>query len=128
LLGTWSGTIALIALLMASVGLYALTAHAVAQRTREIGVRMALGAQPRQVVALFMRRSLVQVALGLSIGLAGALAGGRLLQGFLDGVSPHDPLTLGAVAALLIAVALLASIVPARRATRVDPVIALRAE
>jgi ABC-type antimicrobial peptide transport system permease subunit len=128
LLGTWSGVIAVIALLMASVGLYALTAHAVAQRTHEIGVRVALGARPAQVVGLFMRRSLAQLALGLTLGIAGALAAGRLLQGFVSAIAIADLLTLSAVAMLLTFAALAACALPARRATRVDPVKALRAE
>jgi predicted permease len=128
LLGTWSGVIAGIALLMASVGLYALTAHAVAQRGREIGLRMALGARPAQVVGLFLRRAVVQLVLGLGIGTAGALAASRILQGVLSDTGGGDPVTLASVAALLIVVSLTASILPARRAARMDPVSALRAE
>jgi putative ABC transport system permease protein len=128
LIGSWFITIALVALILAGVGLYALTAHSVAQRAPEIGVRMALGAQSGQVVWLFVRRTLVQLGLGLAIGVAGALALGRLLSLFLRGTSPHDPMTLIVVCGLLVIVAIAASIWPARKAARVDPVVALRAD
>ena len=128
LIGSWFGAIAVIALVLASVGLYALTAQGVVQRTREIGIRIALGARPRQVLWLFLRRASLYLAIGLILGTAGALAAGQLLQTFLEGVSPRDPTTLLSVAALLIVVTALASLLPARRAARVDPVIALRVE
>jgi putative ABC transport system permease protein len=128
LVGTWFGIIALIAVVLAAVGLYALTAHAVAQRMQEIGIRMALGAQPAEVLWLFMRRASVQLAIGIALGLAGMLAAGKLLQSYLVDVGPRDPLTLSIVAGLLIVVALVSSVMPARRATRVDPVVALRCE
>ncbi|MBZ5557807.1 MAG: ABC transporter permease [Acidobacteriia bacterium] len=128
LMGSLLGLLALIALVLASVGLFALTAHSVTQRTQEIGVRMALGAQTSQVVWLLMWRTIVQLAVGLAIGLTGALAVGQLLQTFLVGTGARDPLTLTAVAALLIVVSLAASFFPARRAARVDPVVALRYE
>jgi len=126
LVGTWFSIIAMIALVLASVGLYALTAHGVAQRTQEIGVRMALGAERPQVLWLFMRRAVVQLGIGLSLGTAGALATGRLLQTYLGNVSPRDPVTLLAVVALLIVVAVAASVLPARRATLLDPAKVLR--
>jgi putative ABC transport system permease protein len=113
---------------LASVGLSALTARGVAERTQEIGVRMALGAQPGQVVWLFLRRTMVQLAFGLLFGLAGALSVGRLIQSSLVKIGPRDPLTLTAICILLVGVALIAALVPARRAARVDPVVALRYE
>ena len=126
--GTWFATLALVALLLAAVGLYALTAHGVAQRVHEIGVRLALGAEAREVVWLFVRRMIVQLVGGVSLGLAGALSVGQLMQAFLRGTSPRDPLTVAIVTALLVVVAVLATLLPARRAARVDPVVALRGE
>ena len=117
---------AVIALVVAAVGLYAVTAYAVTQHTREIGVRLALGAQPGPVIWLFLKRSLGQLALGLTIGLAGAVALGRVLQSFLVQTSAHDPLTLVSIVVLLTVVAVAACVGPARRATRLDPLIALR--
>jgi predicted permease len=125
---SWFLTLAFISLLLATVGLYALTAHGATQRVQEIGVRVALGASYRQVVWLFLRRTAIQLAIGLVLGLAGALALGRLLQSMVRETSPRDPLTLAVVAALLVVVALAASLLPARRAARVDPAVALRAE
>jgi putative ABC transport system permease protein len=120
--------LAFIALLLASVGLYAVTAHGVTQRTQEIGIRVALGARSAQVVWLFVRRTFVQLLLGLAVGLAGAIAVGRLLTQYLVRTAPADPVALGLVSALLIVVATTASVWPARRAARVDPVVALRYE
>ncbi len=117
---------AVIALVVAAVGLYAVTAYSVTQHTREIGVRLALGAQPAPVIWLFLKRSLGQLAIGLTIGLAGAFALGRVLQSFLVQTNAHDPLTLVAIVVLLTVVAVAACIGPARRATRLDPLIALR--
>ncbi len=128
LIGTWFGVLAVIALVVASVGLFALTAHAVAQRAQEIGVRIALGAGASQVVGMFLRRTADQLGLGLLLGLAGALSVGQLLQGYLRDVSPRDPLTIALVMLLLITVAILATLLPARRAARIDPAAALRAE
>ena len=128
IIGSWFVTIALIALILATVGVYALTAHGVAQRAHEIGIRMALGARYLQVVWLFVRRTLIQLTIGLALGLFGALAIGKLLASFLRDTDPRDPITLAAVAALLVIVALTASVWPARRAARVDPVEALRAD
>jgi predicted permease len=116
---------AAIALVVAAVGLYAVTAYAVTQHTREIGVRLALGAQPGRVIWLFLKRSLGQLAIGLTIGLAAAVALGRVLQSFLVQTSAHDPLTLVSIVALLTAVAIAACVGPARRATRLDPLTAL---
>src|SRR3989442_12799227 len=92
--GGMFGLLATIALVLASIGLYAVTAHGVTERTQEIGVRMALGAQAPQVVWLFMRRTLVQLAVGFGAGLSGALARGKLLQGVLVHTAPRDPVTL----------------------------------
>ena len=128
LVGTWFGVLALVALMLASVGLYALTAHGVAQRMHEIGIRMALGAQAPQVVWLFLRRTIVQLAVGVTLGLAGALGVGQLLQVFLRDTSPRDPLTVAIVIGLLVVVAVVATLLPARRAARVDPMVALRTE
>jgi predicted permease len=122
------GTFAVIALVLAAVGLYAVTSYAVTQYTRDIGVRMVLGAQPGQVIWLFLRRAFVQLGIGLAIGLAGALGVGQLLQSFLVQTSSRDPVTLVSIAALLIVVSLLACLWPARHATRLDPLVALRHE
>jgi putative ABC transport system permease protein len=123
---TMFAAFALIALILAAVGLYAVTAYAVTQHTRDIGVRMVLGAQPGQVIWLFLKRSLVQLALGLTIGLAAAIALGRVLQSFLVQTSTYDPTTLISIVVVLTIVAVAACIGPARRATRLDPLNALR--
>ena len=119
---------ALVGLLLAAVGLYAVTAFAVVQRTQEIGVRMALGARPGALVWLFVKRASLPVACGIGAGLAGALALGRLLQRFLIQTSPTDPAILVGIAVLLAAVSFAAAFFPARRATRFDPLAALRYE
>ena len=116
------------AMLIATCGLYGLMAYAVTQRRREIGVRMALGAQRRDVLRLVLARALRIVAAGLVVGLAGAAAVTRVLQRFLFGVTPTDPIAFTAVTLLLMAVGLLAAWLPARRATEIDPCDALRAE
>jgi putative ABC transport system permease protein len=128
LIGTLLAAFAVIALLLSTIGLYGVTAYAVLQRTHEIGVRIALGARASQVVWLFIRRSLLPLTIGLTLGLAGAFVVGRLLQGALVQISPSDPSTLAGIAAVLIAAALGACVLPARRAARLDPVIALRRE
>jgi putative ABC transport system permease protein len=128
LVGTWFGIIAFIAVVLSTVGLYALTAYGVAQRTPEIGVRMALGARAHQVTWLFLRRTAVHLSIGLALGVCGALATGQLLQSLLVETDPRDPLTLAGVVALLAFVAVAASLVPSRRAARLDPAVALRAE
>ena len=128
MIGSLFGLLAVIGVVLASVGLFALTAHGVVERTQEIGVRMALGAHHVQVVWLFLRRTLAQLATGLTLGLGGALSVGRLLQGSLVDTSPRDPLTLFSICLLLVVVAMTAALIPARRAARVDPVVALRYE
>jgi putative ABC transport system permease protein len=120
--------LALAALVLAATGLYAVTAQLVSGRRREIGIRLALGARRPQVLALVLSEAARIVALGLVVGAAGALAAGRVLRGVLFGVTPTDVPTFALVAVTLVAAALLASYVPARRAMAVDPVVALRVE
>ncbi|HKG91127.1 MAG TPA: ABC transporter permease [Gemmatimonadaceae bacterium] len=122
------GLFSALALLIAAVGISGIVAYAVAQRTREIGIRMALGARPAAVVRLVLAGSVKRVLLGVAIGLALATALGRAAQGFLYGVSATDALTFSATALLLLVVGAVAALLPARRATRVDPAQALRSE
>jgi len=119
---------AILALVLASTGLFGVVSYAVAQRSAEFGTRMALGARARDVVGIVVRDSTRLLAIGLSIGLAAGIAVGFTMKSMLVGLSPADPLTLGSVAALLTAVTLLATALPAWRASRIDPVIALRSE
>jgi putative ABC transport system permease protein len=119
---------AVIAIVLAAVGLYSVTAYSVAQRTQEIGIRMALGAEGEQVRWLILRRGIIELTVGLVLGMAGALGTGRLLRGMLVGTGPADPVTLIAISLVLITVAMMACFWPARRATRLDPVKALRYE
>ncbi|HEX6533888.1 MAG TPA: ABC transporter permease [Gemmatimonadaceae bacterium] len=126
--GMMFGTFALAALVLAAVGIYGVTAYAVRQRTREIGIRIALGAAPGQVTKLVLRDGGVLAGLGVALGIAGALVGTRLLRGLLYGISATDPATLVVVPLALAAVALAASYLPARRASRVDPAVTLRDE
>ena len=119
---------AITALFLAAIGIYGVMAYAVTQRTQEIGVRMALGAQPAQVIRLFLRQGLKLVAVGLALGFAGAWIVAHLLRSIIYGVSPHDPPTFATVPVLLALVAIFACWLPSRRATRVDPNVALRAE
>jgi putative ABC transport system permease protein len=124
LLTTFAG----VALLLAAAGIYGVMAHLVSLRTSEIGIRMTLGARPRDVLRQIMSEAVVQTAIGLAIGLAGSVILMRAFRTMLHEVSPSDPLTLAGVALILMASALVACYVPARRAMRVDPVTALRAE
>jgi predicted permease len=123
-----SGCFAAIALLLTALGLYALLARSVLMRTREIGVRLALGAQPGEALRMVVWQGLRLVLVGLVIGLAAALPVAKLLGGLLFGIRPTDPFTLGTVVGALLSVALLASVIPARKATKVDPMVALRYE
>jgi putative ABC transport system permease protein len=119
---------AVAALLLATVGLYGLISYTVAQRSPEIGVRLALGATPGQVGRLIVGQGLALAASGVVLGLLGAIAATRLLEGLLFSVSTTDPTVYATLAGLLLAIAALACYVPARRAMRVDPVVALRSE
>jgi predicted permease len=117
-----------LALLLASIGLFGLMSYSVARRTNEIGIRMALGARPRSVLGLVMGESMRLVALGVAIGLAVALAAGQLMSALLFGVAAADPNTIAVATAVMLAVSALAGFLPARRASRVDPLVALRYE
>ena len=120
--------LALLALIMASVGVYGVMAYLVTQRSREIGVRMALGAQPKQVRVLVLKRGMTLALIGVVVGACAALALTRLMSGLLFGVSATDPAIMTGVTTLLIAVALVACLIPAQRAASIDPAEALRAE
>ena len=122
------GVFALAALLLATAGVFGVLAYSVVQRTREIGVRIALGASARDIFKMVLRQGLITTAVGTAVGLAGAFLLTRTMRSLLFEVSPNDPLTTTAVALLIMLVAALASYVPARRATRVDPMVALRSE
>jgi len=117
-----------VGLVLAVIGIYGVITYAVAQRTGEIGVRVAMGARPRDVVAMVLRQGGSAALVGLSLGIVGALAASRLLGALLFGVSPTDPVTYGVVTIGLFAIALVACWVPARRAARLDPLQALRGE
>jgi putative ABC transport system permease protein len=119
---------ATVAVLLAAIGVYGVLAYVVSQRTQEIGVRLAVGAAPADVVRLILREGATLALVGLAAGLAAALGAARALTTLLFGVTSTDPITFASVAATLALVALLASYVPARRAARVDPMTALRAD
>jgi predicted permease len=122
------GSLGLVGLLLAAIGLYGVVSYTVAERTREIGIRMALGAQQSDAMTLILRQALTLTVIGTALGLVCTFYATQVLREMLFGVSLHDPLTFGAVIALMLAVALVASYVPARRATKVDPVVSLRYE
>jgi ABC-type antimicrobial peptide transport system permease subunit len=122
------GVLGLIAILLAGVGLYGVMAYSVSQRTREIGIRMALGADPKGVLQMVMRRGLFLALSGIAAGLVIALAAAPLIAPLLYRVSPADPASIAGAALFLIVVAVTASLIPALRATRVDPILALREE
>jgi len=124
LLGVFAG----VAGLLAAIGVYGVLAYAVVQRTQEIGIRMALGARRGQVLALVLRKGVLLMAIGIGLGLVGAAAGTRLLHGMLFGITPLDPKTFMAVSLMFGLVATFACYVPAHRATKVDPMVALRNE
>jgi putative ABC transport system permease protein len=126
--GSMFAIFAAIALVLSAVGIYAVTAYSVTQRTQEIGVRMALGAGRGQVSWLILRQGLIQLAIGLAIGLAGAWPISGVLQTLVVQIPTKDPVTFSAIAGILIAVTIAACLIPARRATRLDPLVALRAE
>ena len=120
------GVLGLLALALAALGIYGVLSFLVRARTREIGVRVAMGATPRTVVALVVRQAMVWTLTGMAIGVALALAASRLLGSLLYGISPTDPLTFGSVILLLGSVAAVAAVIPALRASRLDPLVALR--
>ena len=128
--GTLFAVFALTGLLMASVGIYAVVAQTTARRTREIGLRLALGATAANIAQLVLTHGLTQLLIGLALGLGGAFAATRLLDnlGILIGISPHDPLVFLGITALLIGIGIAACWLPARRATRIAPTEALRTE
>jgi ABC-type antimicrobial peptide transport system permease subunit len=119
---------AVIAIALASIGLYGVMSYSVSQRTREMGIRMALGAQRRDVLQLVIRRGMLLTMVGVGLGLAGSFGLTRLISSLLFGVSATDIGTFGAVSSLLFVIALLACWLPARRASLVDPIVALRTE
>ena len=119
---------AAVALVLAAIGIFGVLSYAVSQRTREIGIRMALGAQGRSVIGLVVRQAMALVTIGIASGTVAALFLSQTLTKMLFSITPTDPATFILVALVLLAVALLASYLPARRATRVDPIVALRVE
>ncbi len=122
------GTFALLALVLAGVGIYGVVSYTVTQKTHDIGVRMALGADRRTVLGAVLKGAMAMAAVGIGVGAVAALAATRVMKGLLFGVSATDPITFGAVALVLAVVTLIASYVPALRATKVDPIVALRCE
>ncbi len=128
LAGAVAGSLGVVVLLLAAIGIYGVTAYGAARRTHEIGIRMALGADRTRVMRLVIRQGLVLTAAGIALGLPAGAAAAHVLRSWLFGISALDPVAFGAAALLFVAVAAGASYLPARRATRVDPMIALRAE
>jgi putative ABC transport system permease protein len=125
-IGTLLTIFALVATMLSALGLYAVTSYGMAQRTAEIGLRMALGARPSAIAWLFVRRTLILVAIGVALGAVGAAGAGQIIRGLLVRTSASDPVTLTATIVLLAAVAIAACLIPARRAARLDPLAALR--
>jgi ABC-type antimicrobial peptide transport system permease subunit len=123
---TLCGFFGTLAVLLAAIGLYGVMAHSVTRRYREIGIRMALGAERTSVLWLVLRETLLMIGIGAIIGLPAAFALTRLVKSFLYGLTPQDPLSIGLATAGLIAVTALAGYIPARRATKIDPMVALR--
>jgi putative ABC transport system permease protein len=128
LYATLLGIFSIVGLGLAVIGIYGVMSYSVAQRTREIGIRVALGAKQPQVIALVLGQSALLTAVGIVLGLSGAAMLSRYLEGLLFGVTPLDPVTFAAAAVLFTLVALVAAYGPTRRATGVDPLVALRAE
>ena len=122
------GVFSMFALLLASIGIYGLIAYTVAQRTHEIGIRLALGAQTTHVRRMIVTQGMILALIGAGLGLAGAFAATRVMRSLLYGVSPTDPATLVSTALLMLGIAVLAAYLPARRASRVNPITALRHE
>jgi len=123
-----TSTMGLLGLILAVVGVYSVVSYAAGQRTHEIGIRMALGAAPQDILLMVLRQSVVVVAIGLTVGLAAALAGTRAIASLIVGVRPTDAATFVTVVVLLAVIALIACWIPARRATRINPLVALRYE
>ena len=122
------GLFAIVALALAAIGVYGVLANAVAQQTHEIGVRMAIGAGSRTIAAMIVRRGSMLLLIGIALGLAGSVAAARLLARQIWNVSPFDPIAFGVVSLILLGAGLQACVWPARRAARIDPIIALRQE
>lgn len=122
------GIFATMALLLAIIGIYGVMAYSVQEQTHEIGIRIALGAQSREVLRLVLRQGMTLSLIGIAVGLVGSFALTPILSNFLFGVKAHDPLTFIAVSLILLSVSLLATYIPARKATTIDPMVALRYE
>jgi putative ABC transport system permease protein len=122
------GGFAFMALLLAAIGIYGVISYSVIERSHEIGIRMALGAQPNQVLRLMLKEGFILSLLGVAIGLAASFAVTPLMADVLYGIKPHDPLTLALVSLFLIGVTIAATYLPGRRATKLDPMVVLRNE
>jgi ABC-type antimicrobial peptide transport system permease subunit len=123
-----AGSLGALGMLLACIGVYGVVSYAVSRRVREIGIRMTLGADAREVKRLILRQAMWPVVIGALVGIAGCAAVSQILKSMLFGISPHDPLAFVVVPLVLLSVALLASYIPARRATKVDPMVSLRYE
>jgi ABC-type antimicrobial peptide transport system permease subunit len=122
------GVMGILAVVLAAVGLYGVIAYAVSQRTQEMGIRLALGASPRDLLRMVLRQGLLVTSFGMAIGLVVAFAATGFMRSLLPGIQPRDPLTFVAVPLALLVIAIVAAVIPARRAGAVDPVVALRYE